>query len=384
MSLFASAGDPNTIKQVRSVLEHIGLYVGLAVYTAAGAKIFQVIEYPNELDILTTYQALLISKRELFLRSVWNESRNNANYHEKIAGYLLDYEGVVEEAINNGINVVTQDYHVNWNYIQSVFFSTTILTTIGYGNIAPITFPGRLFCMLFAIVGIPLTLCVIADVGQVFATMISTIWEKNKDRIQPVLDKIMRKKDDDEEVEFGGTKVVYFCLIFLVLFLSFGAFLFTLWEDWTFFDAFYFCFITMTTIGFGDIVPDIKIGEKTAYMLVCTIYILVGMAFTTTFLELARRKYAESWRKMQELRAQIQAQLKLADTLRKLGEHADKNNLELDVDIAGDLAALKQNLAKFKKGKMKGLEDIDINELDWVEQNRKVRAVTIFIYETSL
>ena len=37
---------------------------------------------------------------------------------------------------------------------------------------------------------------------------------------------------------------------------------------------------------------------------------------------LTRRQYAESWKKMQELRAQIQAQLKLADTLRKLGEHA--------------------------------------------------------------
>ena len=35
-----------------------------------------------------------------------------------------------------------------------------------------------------------------------------------------------------------------------------------------------------------------------------------------------RREYAESWRKMQELRAQIQAQLKLADTLKKLGDQA--------------------------------------------------------------
>ena len=35
-----------------------------------------------------------------------------------------------------------------------------------------------------------------------------------------------------------------------------------------------------------------------------------------------RREYAESWRKMQELRAQIQAQLKLADTIKKLGEQA--------------------------------------------------------------
>ena len=80
-------------------------------------------------------------------------------------------------------------------------------------------------------------------------------------------------------------------------------------------------------------------------MLVCTIYILVGMAFTTTIIELVRyiifllniqvinrREYAESWRKMQELRAQIQAQLKLADTLRKLGEQAGKEELEMWVN----------------------------------------------------
>lgn len=125
--------------------------------------------------------------------------------------------------------------------------------------------------------------------------------------------------------------------------------------------------------------------EKTSYMLVCTIYILVGMAITTTIIELVRREYAESWRKMQELRAQIQAQLKLADTLKKLGEQAEKNNLALDLDIGNDLSELKANLAKFKKGKHgKGLDDIDIEQLDWVENNKKVKAVTILIYETSL
>ena len=35
-------------------------------------------------------------------------------------------------------------------------------------------------------------------------------------------------------------------------------------------------------------------------------YILVGLAVTSTIIELVRRQYAESWRKMQELRAQIQ------------------------------------------------------------------------------
>ena len=42
----------------------------------------------------------------------------------------------------------------------SLFFS-------GYGNIAPVTTTGRVFCILFAIVGIPFTLSVIADIGQV-------------------------------------------------------------------------------------------------------------------------------------------------------------------------------------------------------------------------
>ena len=48
------------------------------------------------------------------------------------------------------------------------------------------------------------------------------------------------------------------------------------------------------------------------------IYILVGLAFTSTIIELVRRQYNETWRKMQELRAQIQAQIKLAATLKQV------------------------------------------------------------------
>ena len=75
------------------------------------------------------------------------------------------------------------------------------------------------------------------------------------------------EEEEEEDSVFQNNFVtVVLSLLFFVLFLSLGAGMFTLWEDWTFLDGFYFCFITMTTIGFGDIVPGrnkIKLILKT-------------------------------------------------------------------------------------------------------------------------
>ena len=45
-----------------------------------------------------------------------------------------------------------------------------------------------------------------------------------------------------------------------------------------------------------------------------------------------------------------------------------------------DLDELRANLSKFKKyGK-----GFDVNDLDWLDSRRKIKAVTIFFYETSV
>ena len=44
---------------------------------------------------------------------------------------LQDYEYAASMASAAGVDIVTQNFVVNWDYLQSVFFATTILTTIG-------------------------------------------------------------------------------------------------------------------------------------------------------------------------------------------------------------------------------------------------------------
>ena len=175
-------------------------------------QIFQALENPHEVDTLETYQALLVAKRKVFLNSIMNQTSDLLP--ATLDTMLAEYEAVVEVistvftlksniyistlyiygqvAADNGINIVSQEYSVSWDYSQAIFFVITILTTIGYGDsrkyfstnviinynciglscsysghFAPVTTPGRLFCILFAIVGIPFTLSVIADMGQV-------------------------------------------------------------------------------------------------------------------------------------------------------------------------------------------------------------------------
>ncbi|KAJ1140172.1 hypothetical protein NDU88_006532 [Pleurodeles waltl] len=75
--------------------------------------------------------------------------------------------------------------------------------------------------------------------------------------------------------ELNKLNVPIFLIVFIVVAYTLcGASILLIWEkDWNYVDAFYFCFITLTTIGFGDIFPN-----HPNYFLGLSVYTVIGMA----------------------------------------------------------------------------------------------------------
>ncbi|EEB18326.1 conserved hypothetical protein [Pediculus humanus corporis] len=72
---------------------------------------------------------------------------------------------------------------------------------------------------------------------------------------------------------------IWLCVFLVVSYIFGGAFLFSEWENWHFLDSAYFCFITLTTIGFGDFVPAQRVQKNAEISIaLCSLYLLFGIA----------------------------------------------------------------------------------------------------------
>jgi len=104
--------------------------------------------------------------------------------------------------------------------------------------------------------------------------------------------------DEDEDVvdDVGKRPVpIILSTLLVVVYIIGGAFLFQDWEGWSLLDSSYFCFITLTTIGFGDFVPDHKHAEDGETRLVlCSIYMLFGIAMLAMSFNLVQEEVINS------------------------------------------------------------------------------------------
>ncbi|XP_064086046.1 TWiK family of potassium channels protein 7-like [Macrobrachium nipponense] len=207
-----------------------------------------------------------------------------------------------------------------WTFAGSFLYSLTVITTIGYGSVAPQTVMGRVVTIVYALLGIPLMLLYLSSVGDLLSRALKWLWWRLcRCRRRPQMPRVNHQSaatpytsvdpakrkwgggecsegsslgDEYGEGE-GGAVPVTLCLVLMITYICGGAAVFAYAHQWTFLHAIYFCFSSLTTIGFGDLAPETAPNTSTGVqvaLLGSAFYLLVGMALIATCFNLMQEQ----------------------------------------------------------------------------------------------
>lgn len=191
--------------------------------------------------------------------------------------------------------------------------------------------------MVYAVIGLPLTFLTIAHLGRIMATTVRFLYHNIcccflcrrsqrrccgstmrpaqatdlimtreatpcVDNSKPEADcanatteePVEKKKLEEVQVPISVTVMI------LVGYIAIGALLFSLWEGWGPVESSYFCFITLSTIGFGDYVPGMSFneGESQEKLLCCAVYLLLGLSFLAMCFDLIQQEVVHKCRRL--------------------------------------------------------------------------------------
>ena len=123
------------------------------------------------------------------------------------------------------------------------------LLLAGYGHIYPATKAGRVATMAYALVGIPLCLIVLTELGKFLTLCLKTLY---------VAFNGSRRRGSDVFVVDSEYNFTLGASLFLSgAYIWAGVAMYRSWEeDWDFLEAFYFIFVSVSTVGFGDVLPS--------------------------------------------------------------------------------------------------------------------------------
>lgn len=117
---------------------------------------------------------------------------------------------------------------------------------------------------------------------------------------------------EDNKDELPVTIPVVVTLMFMAGFIFCGTLLFAMWEkNWDYVERSYFCFITLSTIGFGDFVPGTSVDSwhNGGKQVMCTLYLLFGLATVAMCFELTLAQVRETCRSIGEKIGIVQSEM---------------------------------------------------------------------------
>ncbi|XP_008203851.1 open rectifier potassium channel protein 1 [Nasonia vitripennis] len=217
------------------------------VYLLLGASIFYHIESRLEIE-----KVRIAKEERLEINDLLSKHYSPSGGHDQheILDRITKYCG---KSVHNYTEGETDP--LKWDFYNSFYFAYTVVSTIGYGNLAPTNELGRLLMIFYALIGIPINGILLAQLGEFFGQVFVTAVRKYKSYKKNQNDYSKKSLGSLEKRRAGLAMQIFMYLIpGFVMFIFFPAFLFSHYEGWTYDEAVYYAFVTLTTIGFGDYV----------------------------------------------------------------------------------------------------------------------------------
>ncbi|CAG9854496.1 unnamed protein product [Phyllotreta striolata] len=199
---------------------------------------------------------------------------------------------VSSSALKRKYNISEEDYRMielviieykphkagpQWKFAGAFYFATVVLAMIGYGHSTPVTSGGKAFCIGYAVIGIPLGLVMFQSIGE------------RLNKFASIVIKHIKKYLNFQKIEATEMNLMFATGMLSSIIITTGAAVFSRYEGWTYFDSFYYCFVTLTTIGFGDYVAlqnDNALKERPGYVALSLVFILFGLAVVAASINL--------------------------------------------------------------------------------------------------
>ncbi|CAB1331295.1 unnamed protein product [Coregonus sp. 'balchen'] len=222
------------------------IFLLVVLYLVVGAAVFRALEQPHE-----SAQRLAILNQKLEFLST-HTCVNHSQLEELVKVPLL-LCGCAHVHLE-GFPFLFKAEH-SLSSLSLYTFCTFVQTC--FGNISPHTEGGRIFCIIYALLGIPL-----------FGFLLAGQWDVSQTKIRVI-------------------STVLFILFGCLLFVALPAAIFKHIEVWSALESLYFVVITLTTIGFGDFVAGgSEIEYLDYYKPVVWFWILVGLAYFAAVLSM--------------------------------------------------------------------------------------------------
>lgn len=164
------------------------------------------------------------------------------------------------------------------SYGNGMYYCTISLLTIGLGDITPDTNATKGLSLVYSLSGVIILGLIIAMIRGVIVSSSAPVyfWNRVEFERKKVYNRLREKgtqltsQESFELMQSIRRKAKiksnrwssFVTLLVFVVFWLIGALIFHFTEGWKFFDAVYFCFLCLITIGYGDFAPKTAAGRS--------------------------------------------------------------------------------------------------------------------------